>query len=34
MSNLTDVPSDLFTKFQVIFYSNPEDAIFKALAIE
>ena len=34
MMSIAEVPSDLFTKFQVIFYSSPEDAVFKALSIE
>ena len=34
MASLGDIPADLFTKFQVIFYSSPEDAVFKALSIE
>lgn len=34
MANLGDIPADLFTKFQVIFYNSPEDAVFKALSIE
>ena len=37
MSNAADiatVPSELFAKFQTSFYTNPEDAVFKALGIE
>ncbi|WP_276819037.1 protease Lon-related BREX system protein BrxL [Mailhella massiliensis] len=36
MSNVGDIPSvpgDLFVKFQVSFYSSPEDAVFKALGM-
>jgi ATP-dependent Lon protease len=29
-----DVPDDLFTKFQIIFYKDPEEAVFKALSID
>ena len=32
-SQIGDVPDDLFTKFQIIFYKDPEDAIFKALNV-
>jgi len=28
------VPPDLFAKFQVSFYQNPEDAVFKAMGVE
>ena len=37
MSSVVDlqlVPSDLFSKFDISFYSTPEDAVFKALNIE
>lgn len=37
MSNAVDiatVPADLFAKFQISFYSSPEDAVIKALGIE
>lgn len=37
MSNAADiamVPADLFAKFQISFYSSPEDAVVKALGIE
>lgn len=34
MANMAEIPADLFIKFQVIFYNTPEDAVFKALAIE
>jgi ATP-dependent Lon protease len=29
-----DVPDDLFTKFQSMFYKTPEDAVFKALGVK
>ena len=37
MSSAVDiptVPTDLFAKFQISFYSSPEDAVIKALGIE
>ena len=37
MSSATDiptVPTDLFAKFQIAFYSSPEDAVVKALGME
>ncbi|MCR5380929.1 MAG: peptidase [Lentisphaeria bacterium] len=37
MSSATDiptVPADLFAKFQISFYSSPEDTIVKALGME
>lgn len=37
MSSATDiatVPSELFAKFQISFYSSPEDAVVKALGME
>ena len=33
-ADIPTVPSDLFAKFQISFYSSPEDAIVKALGIE
>lgn len=33
-SDISSVPSDLFSKFNISFYNNPEDAVFKALGIE
>lgn len=33
-SQIADVPDDLFTKFQIIFYKDPEEAVFKALGVE
>ncbi|MCI9247341.1 MAG: protease Lon-related BREX system protein BrxL [Clostridia bacterium] len=32
--DIPNVPSDLFSKFNISFYNNPEDAVFKALGIE
>jgi len=37
MSSVTDIPTvpgELFAKFQISFYSDPIDAVFKALAVE
>ncbi len=37
MSSVTDIPSvpgELFAKFQTSFYSDPVDAVFKALGVE
>jgi len=37
MSSVSDIPSvpgELFAKFQTSFYSDPKDAIFKALGVE
>ena len=36
MSSAMDIPTvsrQLFTKFQVIFYSDPVDAVYKALGV-
>lgn len=33
-ADIPTVPSDLFAKFQISFYSSPEDAVIKALGIE
>lgn len=33
-SDISSVPSDLFSKFNISFYNDPEDAAFKALGIE
>ena len=33
-SDIASVPSDLFSKFNISFYNDPEDAVFKALGIE
>ena len=33
-SDISSVPSDLFSKFNISFYNNPEDAVYKALGIE
>lgn len=32
--DISFVPSDLFSKFNIIFYQDPEDAVYKALGIE
>ncbi len=32
--DISAVPSDLFSKFQISFYSSPEDAVIKALGVE
>lgn len=32
--NIATVPADLFAKFQISFYSSPEDAAIKAMGIE
>jgi len=37
MSSVTDIPSvpgELFAKFQISFYSDPVDAVFKASGVE
>ncbi|EIY0286361.1 hypothetical protein ML561_000623 [Escherichia coli] len=31
--DITTVPAELFTKFQVSFYSEPVDAVYKALDV-
>jgi len=31
--DLATVPPELFSKFQVSFYSDPVDAVFKALGV-
>lgn len=33
-SDISTVPSDLFSKFNISFYNDPEDAVYKALGIE
>jgi ATP-dependent Lon protease len=33
-ADIVTVPADLFAKFQISFYSSPEDAVIKALGIE
>jgi ATP-dependent Lon protease len=33
-ADIATVPADLFAKFQISFYSSPEDAVIKALGIE
>ena len=32
--DLVTVPGDLISKFSLIFYNTPEDAVFKALGVE
>ena len=32
--DISSVPSDLFSKFNISFYQDPEDALYKALGIE
>ena len=32
--DISSVPSDLFSKFNISFYQDPEDAVYKALGIE
>ena len=32
--DISSVPSDLFSKFNISFYQDPEDAVYKALIIE
>lgn len=32
--DISTVPSDLFSKFNISFYNSPEDAVYKALGIE
>lgn len=32
--DIPTVPPELFSKFQISFYSSPEDAVFKALGVE
>jgi len=31
--DINTVPIELFSKFQISFYENPEDAVFKALGV-
>ena len=33
-SDISTVPSDLFSKFNISFYNDPEDAVYKALGLE
>lgn len=33
-SDISSVPSELFSKFNISFYNTPEDAVYKALGIE
>ena len=32
-SDIPSVPAELFAKFQISFYSEPVDAVFKALGV-
>ncbi len=34
VGDISSVPSDLFSKFNISFYQDPEDAVYKALGIE
>ena len=34
VADIAAVQSDLFAKFQLSFYSSPEDAVIKSLGIE
>jgi ATP-dependent Lon protease len=33
-SDIPSVPTDLFSKFNISFYNDPEDAVYKALGLE
>ena len=33
-ADIAFVPPELFAKFQIMFYSNAEDAVFKALGVQ
>lgn len=33
-TDMASVPAELMSKFNLIFYSTPEDAVFKALGVE
>jgi len=33
-ADIATVPNDLFSKFQLSFYSSPKDAVTKSLGIE
>ena len=33
-SDISSVPSELFSKFNISFYNTPEEAVYKALGIE
>ena len=33
-ADISSVPSDLFSKFNISFYNTPEEAVYKALGIE
>jgi ATP-dependent Lon protease len=32
--DIPTIPGELFTKFQIGFYADPKDAVFKALGVE
>ena len=34
VQDIPSVPSELFAKFQISFYSDPVDAAFKAIGID
>ncbi len=34
VSDIPTIPGELFAKFQTSFYSDPVDAVFKALGVE
>jgi len=34
VTDIATVPGELFAKFQTSFYSDPVDAVFKALGVE
>jgi ATP-dependent Lon protease len=33
MSQIANVPADILSKFQLIIYSDPIDAVYKALGV-
>ena len=33
-SDIPTVPSELFSKFQISFYADPVDAVYKALGVQ
>ena len=33
-TEIANVPSDLFSKFNIYWYNTPEEAVYKALGIE
>lgn len=34
VKDIPTIPGELFAKFQTSFYSDPSDAVFKALGVE